>query len=495
MGLQSWSLAYFAVYFAIIFWLSYFGFKRTKSATDFSTASRSYGPFVIGIAITATSASAAALLGNPGLVYAQGWPALWYAMGGYTAMALAWASSALLLSRIGKNAGAISMPDFMGIRFQSPLLRVLTALAALLSIYYIAGQFAGLGLVFAESIGMDYLTGVIVGAVVMAIYISVGGSHTDIVSAFFQGLIMLIFAVVITVIVLTQVGGIGTIDQTLTAQDPALSSDVVFRGPSFGPFTGIAIFISLGLFALSPQMSKMWLALDDERNVTKALMWAFFGMSLMGLVMWLGGLGSRVLVPDVAPDTAILALITAVLPDWLTALLMVAVLSAILSTTAGLFLVVAVSIAVDIYRDTIVPWRKPDISPEQLDRRVLLLQRCLIPVLVVVGVLLAQKPPEFLTQLVWAGIGLFTGSVIPAMVIGSLWKGTTRKAAEIGSLAGFVTFIICTFVLGLWLGNDFFAIPWAGAGLASLISATLTISLSFVTPPMDRDYVDRLFAR
>ena len=495
MSLVAWSWIFFGVFFAVIFFLSYYGYKRTSTALEFSTAPRAYSPFVIGIAVTATSASAAALLGNPGLVYAQGWPALWYAMGGYAAMALAWASSALILSRIGKNANAKSMADFMGIRFQSPLLRVVTALAAIFSIYYIAGQFAGLGLVFTESVGTKYLTGVIIGAIVMAIYISVGGSHTDILSAFIQGLIMIIFAVVVTVIVLVKVGGIGTIDKILTNEDAALSSSVVFQDPQFGPFTGIAIFVSLGLFALSPQMSKLWLALDDERNVTKAIMWAFLGMSAMALVMWLGGLGSRALYPDVPPDTAILVLITDSLPNWLTALLMVGILSAILSTTAGLFLVVAVSLAVDIYRDTIVPMQKKPIPAETLDRRVLRMQRILIPLLVIAGVLLAQNPPEYLTQLVWAGIGLFTGSVIPPMVIGSLWKGTTRRAAEIGSVAGFLTFIVCTFVLGIGFGNAFFEVPWAGAGISTIISTVLTIGLSFVTKPMDKNYIAQLFAR
>lgn len=495
MSLAVWSWIFFGAFAVVLGGLSYYGFRKTDTAIAFSTAPRGYNPFVIGIAVTATSASAAALLGNPGLVYASGWPALWYAMGGYGAMALAWASSALILSRIGKNANAKSMADFMGIRFQSPLLRVVTALAAIFSIYYIAGQFSGLGLVFAESVGTKYLTGVIIGAIVMAIYISIGGSHTDIMSAFVQGLIMVVFAVVVTVVVLVKVGGIQTIDRILTSEDPSLSSSVVFQDPQFGPFTGIAIFVSLGLFALSPQMSKLWLALNDERNVTKALIWAFLGMSAMGLVMWLGGLGARVLYSDIAPDTSILVLISDTLPNWLTALLMVGVLSAILSTTAGLFLVVAVSLAVDIYRDTIVPMQKKKISPDKLDRRVLILQRILIPVLVIVGVLLAQDPPEFLTQLMWAGIGLFTGSVIPPMVIGSLWKGTTRRAAEIGSVAGFVTFIICTFVLGLGFGNAFFEVPWAGAGVATIISTVLTITVSFITKPLDKAYVAELFAR
>ncbi|WP_040978441.1 sodium:solute symporter family protein [Oceanobacillus jeddahense] len=495
MSLTVWSWLYFGIFFIFMVFLALRGLKKTTRAVDFSTAPRAYGPFTIGIALTATTGSAAAILGNPGMVYAQGWPALWYAMGGYSAIALAWASSAFVLSRIGKNAQAKSMADFMAIRFQSPLLRVLTALAAIFSIFYIAGQFAGLGLVFVEATGIDYLSGVIIGSILMAAYISIGGSHADILTSFIQGLIMVLLGVMITVVVLINVGGIGTIDRELTQIDPALSSSVVFNDPMFGPFTGIAIFISLGLFGLSPQLSKMWLALDDEKNVSKALLWGFFGISVLALIMWLGGLGSRVMFPDVAPDTAILYLLIESLPDWLTGLAMVGILSAILSTTAGLFLVVSVAMAVDIYRDSIVPLRKKKISEAVLDKKVLMLQRIFIPILVIGGILIAQNEPAYITQLMWLGIGLFTGSVIPAMVIGSLWKGVTRKAAEIGSIAGFLTFIFLTFIVGLGMQNEFFLVPWAAAGISTIVATVFIVVISFFTKPLDKAYIDKLFAK
>lgn len=471
------------------------GLKKTTRAVEFSTAPRAYGPFVIGLTLTATTGSAAAILGNPGMVYDQGWPALWYAMGGYSAIALAWTSSAFLLSRIGKNANAKSMADFMGIRFQSPLLRILTALATIFSIYYIAGQFAGLGLVFVEATGIDYLTGVIIGSIIMVAYISIGGSHAEILTSFIQGIIMVLLGIIITVVVLTNVGGISTIDKTLTKIDPLLSSSVVFNDPMFGPFTGLAIFISLGLFGLSPQLSKIWLALDDEKNVTKALLWGFTGLSVLALVMWIGGLGSRVMFPDVPADTAILHLLVDALPNWVTGLAMVGVLSAILSTTSGLFLVVSVALAVDIYRDSIIPVIKKDISEDRLDRQVLIAQRVFIPIIVVAGIIIAQTAPPYITQLMWMGIGLFTGSVIPAMIIGSLWRGVTKKAAEIGSVVGFLTFLFFTFVVGLGMDNEFFQVPWAAAGVSTIVASILIVLISFVTKPIDKTYLDKLFAK
>src|SRR5699024_10047965 len=169
--------------------------------------------------------------------------------------------------------------------------------------------------------------------------------------------------------------------------------------------------------------------------------------------------------------------------------------SAILSTTAGLFLVVAVALAVDIYRDTIVPLMKNKSSEDKLDRQVLMLQRILIPILVIGGILIAQNEPDFITELMWLGIGLFTGSGIPALVIGSLWKGVTRKAAEISSSVGFLTFLILLFGVGIIMDNEFFQVPWAAAGVSTIVATVLVIVLSFVTKPMDKSYVDELFKK
>jgi Na+/proline symporter len=495
MSLAFWTWVFMTIFIVSMILLALYGLRRTKTTVDFATAPRSYGPAVIGIALMATACSAAATMGNPGLVFAYGWPALWYAMGGYAGIAIAWTTSAFALSRIGKTVGAKSMPDFMGIRFNSPFLRVVTAIACIAMIYYIAGQYAGMGWVFSESLGVPYTYGVILGAVIMAIYIMLGGSHADILNCFIQGLLMMILSVLVCIPIFIHVGGIGAIDHALAAIDPKLTSNVIFSEPMFGVFTGPAIFVSLGIFGLTPQLSKLWLALDDERHVPHALLWGFFALAFMAMIMWVGGLGSKVLFPNVKPDQGTVLVMSKMLPPFWAAFGMIGVLAAIMSTAAGLFLIVAVAIAVDIYHDTIVPRMKTPPAKEVLERRVLWMQRVLIALTVFVGFLLARKPPVFLTALVWMGIGLFTGSVIPPMIVGCLWKGTTKKAAEIAAITGFILYIILLFGLGVWQGIPFFKVPWAPAGICTIVSTVLVLFLSFVTQPMEKAYLDRIFAK
>jgi len=291
------------------------------------------------------------------------------------------------------------------------------------------------------------------------------------------------------------VGGIGTLDKVLTGMDARLSSSVIFRDPAFGPFSGPAIFVSLALFSLTPQLSKLWLALDDEKNVPKTLLWAFGAIFFMAMIFWIGGLGGRALFPDIKPDTATVAILKTYWPPWLAAFGMVGILAAIMSTAAGLFLVVAVAIAVDIYRDSIVPIMKKQISKEALDMQVLWMQRILIPVVTVVGMLVAQNPPKSLTQLMWVGIGVFVAGTVPVMVVGCLWKKTTKAAAEIAAIIGVLLYMFMQFGMGQYMGMAFFKVPWSCCGVACIVCFVLVITLSFVTKPMEKEYVAAIFKK
>ncbi len=62
-------------------------------------------------------------------------------------------------------------------------------------------------------------------------------------------------------------------------------------------------------------------------------------------------------------------------PTWLAALIGVGVLSAVMSTADGLVVSSSQIVANDIYRRTIVPMTKPDLTESELDQRVLTISR------------------------------------------------------------------------------------------------------------------------
>jgi Na+/proline symporter len=306
---------------------------------------------------------------------------------------------------------------------------------------------------------------------------------------------MVIFACIVIFVTSYFIGGIGTINSMVEAQDPGLGWSSFFNGPFFGPFTGPAIMISLGLFTLGPQISKLWFCLDEERHVPHTILTYMVFMTLMFFMMLLAGLGARAVLPSIQPDLSSLLIISKFMPAPVVAFAGVGVIAAIMSTTAGLFLVIAIGIVNDIYKDTLVPHLWPNMSPATTDKRALLGTRILIPIVMIIGILISFHPPKLLTALIWVGLGGFTAAFAPVMVWGCLWRRTTKAGVITASIVGFACHCICYFVLGKIVGMSLFLVPWAGCGIGIIAGFILCPIVSLFTKPFSEEHLKVCFER
>ena len=85
--------------------------------------------------------------------------------------------------------------------------------------------------------------------------------------------------------------------------------------------------------------------------------------------------GSSLYDEGMNPNQALPLLFIELFPVWLAALLGVGILSAVMSTADGLVISSSQIVANDLYRRTLVPRMSIDYSPEEVDRRVLLISR------------------------------------------------------------------------------------------------------------------------
>jgi len=496
IGLQGWTVIFGVFFLGILFVLTYIATQRTDGLRDFIVAPTSYGPVWVGLAVGATACSAAATLGNPGLVYSYGWSGMWYGYG-YGLMVIAWAVSAYQLNRFSRDLEANSLPDFFGKRFQSPFLRAFSAIVTLFLAFYIAGQFAGASLAITEMTPLTYRTGILIGAAIIVAYVLIGGAHAEILNSAIQGAFMLILGVVVVVSAFAAVGGIGDMNAAVVAQDASLGANLLFGAPHFSMFNGPAIFLALGLFALTPQLSRLWMALDEEKNVKWTLLFALVFMTVMYGLMLFGGLAGRAIAPNLeTPDVATLVLVSDVMPDVIYAFVGVAIFAAIMSTTAGLFLTCAIAVSNDLYKHTLVPLFGWDIDESTLDRQTSLGTRAMIIVMAIVALAIAFNPPSFLTGLMWVGIGAFAAAFVPILLWGSIWDGVTPTAAKISAVVGFLIHTVGYFGLGQTLGMTLWTVPWRGSGLGIIVSFVLCPLLSLVTnQTLDKSFLNEIFYR
>jgi cation/acetate symporter len=170
MTQQEWTYFIVAVSFAIYIAIALV--TRVRSTRGFYVAGHGVPPLCNGMATAADWMSAASFLSMAGLISFSGFTGGMYLMGwtgGYVLLAL-------LLAPYLRKFGKFTVPDFIGDRYYSNTARVVAVVCAIfVSLTYIAGQMRGVGIVFANILGVPVNTGVIVGMVLVFIYATLGG--------------------------------------------------------------------------------------------------------------------------------------------------------------------------------------------------------------------------------------------------------------------------------------------------------------------------------
>src|SRR4030042_143001 len=147
-------------------------FFKAKDPADYYAAGRKISRVGSGMAIASNWMSAASVLGMAGMMYGFGYNGLAYVVGwtgGYVLLLI------LMAAQIRKY-GKYTAPDFIGDRYYSRDLRIVSAIfTILISFAYCVGQFGGIGLMFKWILGLNYTWAVIIGSSVVLLYTLISG--------------------------------------------------------------------------------------------------------------------------------------------------------------------------------------------------------------------------------------------------------------------------------------------------------------------------------
>jgi sodium/proline symporter len=384
-------------------------------------------------------------------------------------ISLAWLLLSRRLKRIADRADAITVPDVLAARFgdRRHALRRLSVLIILIMVgAYVAAQMVATGKAFDGFTGLDYSTGVVVGATIIIAYTLVGGykavAWTDLV----QGVLMLLGLIVLPLAAIHAADGWSAVLANLSRQDPGLLSPWGPEGKSTAALVGIFSFLAVGLpFIGVPQLMVRFMSARSEKSLGPAMAISITVILLFDLGAVLTGMAGRALMPGLEDPEGILPLLsTTVLPPVLGGIMMVVVLAAIMSTVDSLLILAASAIVRDYWQQM----RGTSLSDHALAQRGKFVT--LIIGLVGVGFALHQTPLIFWFVLfAWSGLGAAFGPVL----ICALWyPKTTLKGALAGMLGGFLT----TMAWAVWLKPLFFDLLEVIPGF--LVGLLLTILCS-----------------
>ena len=476
------SWIFMVLYIGMMLFLGWVGMKRTKSSDDFATARSSYGPFTIALVIAAGISSGSTFMGMPGLAYSMGAPSLWYPLLYPIATVIGMLFVAKAIKKYGDQFGTRTIPEFIGERFNSDFLRIVLTIISALLIFYVVSQFVAAATMFQTMMGVNYELGLLLTAVVLAVYVFMGGSHSDVLTDAIQGLLMLVTAIVVVICFVGSVGvdgGFTDMIAKISEENPTGGFDRLFLPGdiTYGAFWMVALlFIAHLPFAVLPHLGNKFMAVRSGKNLKKLIMYCTIFATILPLMSLGGMLGVAVVGSDadIVPDQIIPVLFSEIFPPVVAAFFAIAVLSAVMSTSDGLIVSLTQLLANDLYRKTIVP--RLNISKERAERNELLISRYSTFVVIVVAVIMAWTPPEFLSVFMWIGIGGIVSATGGPLVVGALWKRATKPAAVASLIAGTVTYWTVYLPFGFNYSN-----PFGAAGIGVLVGMVVMYIVTVAT--------------
>lgn len=493
-------LATIAVYLAAMLGIGVWCSRRNQTADDFYLGGRKLGPFVTAMSAEASDMSSWLLMGLPGLAYLTGiadagWTAIGLAIGTY----VNWLIVARRIRRYSARLHAITLPDFFSKRYGDRR-GVLSGIAALIIIVffipYTASGFAACGKLFASLFQVDYLTAMVISAVVIVGYTALGGflaaSTTDLV----QSIVMSFALIVVLGFGVTVAGGLDAVMDNARAL-PGYLSMVQTHDPVSGtaaPYGALNIASmlawGLGYFGM-PHILLRFMAIEHEEKLKLsrrvASVWVVislavaicigvvgYGMTQAGAVGALAGSDSETIIvriADLLGQQGVLAAVGA-------GLILAGILAATMSTADSQLLAASSSVSQNILQDVL----GVKLSP----KATVAAARVTVVVISVIAAFIARDPSSSVFEIVsfaWAGFGATFG---PVTLMALFWKRSNRAGALAGMVAGGAMVFVWKFLLrplgGLWAIYEL--LP------AFLLAVAVNVAVSLATKAPEQEILD-----
>ena len=425
-----------ALYLVLLFGLALWSRKSTHTLKGYFIAGRELPPAVVAFSTNATGQSGWLLLGLTGMGYAVGAQAFWVVLGEVVGISLAWLLVARRFKRLADEADAITVPDVLAWRFQDRrhVLRLLSAGIILLMVgTYVAAQLVAGGKTLSGFTSLDYPAAVLLGAVVIIGYTLVGGYKAVAWTDLIQGLAMWIGLLAIPIAAILAAGGWSAMLDTLAAQDPAYLSPWGSDGTGLKGMVAVLSFLAIGWgFLGMPQLLVRFMSARSEQSLVPAMRISIVVLACFGAGAVLTGMAGRALMPGLEDQEAILPLLAQDLFNpWITGVIMVVVLAAIMSTVDSLLILASSALV----RDVLQQARGVAASEQRMAR----FGKAVTMFIGVLGVIFAlhQTPLIFWFVLFsWNGLGAAFG---PPVLCALWYRSTTLAGAVAGMLSGFLT--------------------------------------------------------
>jgi SSS family solute:Na+ symporter/sodium/pantothenate symporter len=497
--------------------------RRGSFVSGYFLGHRSLG--VWAMALTATVQSGGTFMGFPSLVFSHGWiVSLWIAS--YMVVPITgFAVMGKRLAQLSRRTGAITLPDLLGRRYDSPAVGlVASTIIIVFGTFFLIAQFiAGAivmkiawpdsgALALADSfagydVDAQYLVGLAVFAITVVGYTMVGGFLASVWTDLFQSVLMLIGVLTLFFLAVPAAGGL----ENATRVAVAKTSIAYAGGPGYSPdgrqFLPLSLAASMFFHWVftgvgsAPSIVRLMASHDTATLRRSICVLSIYNMCIYLPIIAIA-ISARAILPDLPQDHSDEAIPR--LAVWTTrdipggslvaGLILAAPFGAVMATVSALLVVITSGLVRDVYQKVV--------RPRASEREIRRVTYCTTLAVGLFAVLAATQRVNYLqTLVVLATSGGGAGFLVPALM-GCYWRRATAAGALAAMLAGAGT-VGALILVGLF-GDDpgigprtqfrahylFQIEPILWGVLASLVAG---VTVSLLTRPPRASHVSRLF--
>ncbi|GLB59958.1 sodium/pantothenate symporter [Cytobacillus sp. NCCP-133] len=429
-------LIFLVVIFIIGFWSSRHIQSGNSFLQDYFLGGRQLGGFILAMTMIATYGSASSFIGGPGVAYTQGLGWVLLAMSqvvtGYFVLMVLGKKFAIS----ARKYNAVTLIDFLKERYNSKWVVWLSALSIIVFLFSaMAAQWVGGARLIESLTGLSYLSALFIFAASVLVYVVIGGFRAVAVTDAVQGAIMFIGTLILLIAIIAAGGGITTIINDLSAENPNLITPFGFDGGLTPMYvSSFWILVGVGVVGL-PQVAVRAMSYKNAKAMHRAIIIGTVVVGSIMLGMHLIGVFARPILPGIELGDKVMPLIAMeVLPPWLAGIVLAAPMAAIMSTVDSLLLLVSSAIVKDVYMNYI----KPD-AKEGTIKKMSFSVTALLGILVF---LMALSPPDLLIWLNLFSFGGLEAAFIWPVVLGLYWGRGNRYGAVASMIAGTGSYIL-----------------------------------------------------
>jgi solute:Na+ symporter, SSS family len=453
-------IAFTVIYLAITIYLSYIGYRRTTTVSDYLLAGRSVHPVTMALSYGSTYISTSAIIGFGGASALYGFSMSWLTfLNIMVGVFVAFAVFGKRTRKMGKSLDAHTFPELLGRRYESRFVQGFSGFVILIFMpVYTAAILIGIARFIEVYLNVPFTTAYLVFLLITACFVIWGGLKGVIYTSAFQGIIVIIVMVIIGIAAYASSGGIIKAHQSLTSLTPLVSEELKAMGHM--GFTSMPLFASplwwyvittmimgVGIGVIGqPQLNIRFMTMKSDRELNRAIPFvAIFILLSTGIAYIVGPLtnvffynhylGLAIQEVQGNVDKIIPLFIERFYPPWFVALFLVTLMAAAMSANSSQFHTLGTSLSRDIFEQAFLKGKSV--------AETTIVTRLGIVFSIFTTLFLGLIMPEGSVAVATALFFSLTGSTfIPAYLFGLYWKRGTKAAAKASILCGFFSAVL-----------------------------------------------------